>query len=104
MGIPKKNFITIDIVRDDQKLPEEFNTAESTVTALKEFYKKQNPDYKGDPYVNLYDHEAYENYVQFEMYSDRAQNLDWQVDLLREYLDSTGLEYDITEDAWIQAD
>lgn len=102
MSISKKCEITLDILKGE--LPEEFNKADLLNKALSDFYKKKNPEYKGEPNITVYDLTPYGDYVEFTMYSTRDVNLDFQVELLQEYMSDTGLDYEITLDSWIQAE
>jgi hypothetical protein len=104
MGTPKKCFINVFF--NEGVEAEEFNTPESTMEALKDFYKSKDPVDKGDPYIDVSEHEAGDRYVQFLMYSDRDVNLDFQVELLEEYLNDRYPDQveEVTLDSWIQAD
>lgn len=103
MGLPKKCYISLWF---DTVAPVEFQTPDDLEKALKEFYKSKNPEYKGEPHICIHDFDGGDEYAEFEMYSDRCQNLDFQVELLDQYLDELypNIVNDYTKDSWEQAE
>ena len=88
-------------------LPDIFKSAANLTAALVKYYRAANPEdvEPEDPYINIQDLETFPNEVQFELYSTRRVNLEFQADLLREYLEATygdAIE-ELNEDLWVQA-
>lgn len=100
MGTAKKSIITI-VFEDETPLGITSKTA--LEQSLIKFYQKQNPEFIGEPSITITDFEIDGCAVNLEMYSTRCVNLDFQVDLLSQYLD----EYNVEEfyyDNWVQSD
>ena len=85
-------------------VPEEFKTAAALETALIKFYEDSTGDYV-TPHFQINDFEVYDSEVTFELSSTRRVNLEFQANLLREYLEVTyeNKVEELNEDLWVQA-
>lgn len=101
MGQAAKSNIRIEFKKDF--IPVELRTAEALEAALVNFYKEVNPE-KQKPDVTVTDLETYDCEVELTLYSTRRQNLDFQVDLIDDYLNSKYSKEieEINEDTWSQ--
>ena len=69
---------------------------------LKQYYDT-HPDAVGKPDITITEFETFGGTIELELYSTRSQNLDFQVDLLLEYLEQfDDIIEEVTKDKWIQ--
>jgi hypothetical protein len=86
-------------------VPLGITSATALEQSLRQFYKESRNDDLARPDITITDHELYSNEVELTLYSTRRANLDFQVDLLQEYLEveCEGIVEEVNEDTWIQA-
>ncbi len=101
MGQASKSYIRIEFKKS---YPEAFKSAMSFEEALIKYFLKT---YEAvvEPSITIVDFEAFDEEVQFEFYSTRRLNLDFQINLLKEFLEAeyAGLVKEINEDTWVQS-
>jgi len=100
MGTAKKSIITI--VFKEDLVPLGVTSKTALEQTLLEFYKKSTGK-ETKPDISITEFEIDGDVVDLELYSGRCVNLDFQVDLLGQYLDECDVE-EFYFDNWIQAD
>ena len=101
MGNAKKSYIRIEFKK---YYPEAFKSATSFQEALVKYFLKTY-DAVAEPDITIIDFEAFDNEVQLEFYSTRGPHLDFQINLLNEFLEAeySGLVEEVNEDTWTQS-
>tara|TARA_R110000824_G_scaffold106610_2_gene251958 strand:+ start:14321 stop:14635 length:315 start_codon:yes stop_codon:yes gene_type:complete len=85
-------------------IPIELTSSTSVHQSLLQFYKDTRSDDTSTPTITVTEHEQFDTEIQLEFYSTKVANLDFQVDLFKEYLEARHNDEveDIDEDVWIQ--
>lgn len=102
MGQAAKSDVAIYLIKGTE-LPLELSSATALEQALLQFYKDTRKTSE-KPSITIVDFKIYDEVIELELYSTRSQNLDFQVELLQEYLEpfiGDTIE-EITEDTWLQ--
>jgi hypothetical protein len=99
MGTPSKSYVRIEF---KTALPDEFKKEDDIKKLLINFYNTKEGIIDSNPYIDISNIYLYDREVEFELYSDRSQNLEFQVDLLTEYLDSRDDIEELNSDVWHQ--
>jgi hypothetical protein len=89
-------------------VPLGITSATALEQSLRQFYKESRNDDLARPDITITDFELYHeesDEVELTLYSTRRANLDFQVDLLQEYLEveCEGIVEEVNEDTWVQA-
>ena len=105
MGQAAKSEIAIFLNNPEVDIPLDLTSATALQQAMLEHYYKTNPDAVGKPDITIVDFEMFEGEIDLTLYSTRRQNLEFQVDLLNDYLDMTHFDIidEVTEDTWVQS-
>jgi len=103
MGQASKSYIAI-FLREGKELPLAISGKTALQQSMLTHYYKTHPEAVGEPDITITEFHNYDNkHIELELYSGRRPNLDFQVDLLMEYL--TGFDdiiEEVTEDTWVQ--
>jgi hypothetical protein len=103
MGKSAKCNVAI-FLKEGTEMPLGITSATATQQSMLTHYYAKNPD-ASEPHIFVDEHEQYDNSVELELYSTREQNLDFQVDLLEDYLQQfSDIIEEVTYDKWVQAD
>lgn len=103
MGQSKKSEIAI-YLNKGVEIPLGLTSKTALQQAMLNFYYNANPDAVEEPSITVVGCEIFDGSIEIELYSTRSQNLDFQVDLLNDYLEQfDDIIEEITEDSWVQA-
>jgi len=104
MGQAAKCNIRIEM-KDGHGVPLGITSKTAIQQSMLKYYYKTNPEAVGEPDITVTECSQYESEVELELYSTRRQNLDFQIDLLLNYLNSNFDDTieEINLDTWIQA-
>ena len=95
----------IEVYFNTGEIPIQLSSATAVHQTLLQFYKESRNDSLATPDISVSEFESYDESIGLEFYSTRRQNLDFQVDLFREYLETyhDDIVEEMTEDTWVQA-
>jgi hypothetical protein len=102
MGQSAKCNMTVSF--NVEYIPSKLASSTGVHQTLLQFYKDTRSDEIAVPSITVSEYEQFDGTIELEFYSTRVQNLDFQVDLFREYLEARhGNDVaEITEDIWVQ--
>lgn len=104
MGQATKSDIAIFFNSDS--VPSELASSTGVEQTMLKHYYETNPEAVGKPDITISGYEQYDGYIELVLYSTRRANLDFQIDLLNDYLETyhDDIIEEVTFDTWVQVD
>lgn len=104
MSQAAKSEITI-YLKDNVEVPLTLSSKTAIQQSMLKHYYATNPEAVGEPEILITECNLSDDNIEIELYSTRKKNLDFQVDLLQDFLNGdefADIIEEVIEDTWVQ--